>query len=512
MITLQEVSNALGVDLGNIYGKFSDISMHSDRSGPDVLFLAIPSIRYTAKDVTYMAWKKGTRVVLAWGNEYRYFENSDQPGQICIFQNLPKNTVHILGRLFYPCRPSLKCAVTGTNGKTSTVFFLSQLWQTSKKSWVSMGTLGTQGSLHIDFPTSNINTADYLTLSCALHKSAQQGVGCFAYEASSHGLHQNRVPQDAVDVGIWTSFSQDHLDYHKTMQDYWQAKASLGKLCCKAWLVNDKVFQYRKILEKGRESNDSLSQKNFENILDYSLKSACPLLRYGLGNKTSLWGQCTIHKQHYHHTKVSIRIDGYVWNGTVPWIGSFQCENLVASLGAFYLLGGSLDDAFEAISSGHISAPPGRLERVSDGPAGGGIYIDYAHTPDGLYQVLKALRALNPKKLGVIFGCGGERDTGKREKMGKIAKDNADWVILTDDNPRFEDPEKILDDIQKGCPLAQRIRCRSAAIRAGISSMKQDHIILIAGKGHEAFQWIGSDRIAFQDREVVEEYLGLSSV
>ncbi|ETZ06971.1 UDP-N-acetylmuramoyl-L-alanyl-D-glutamate--2,6-diaminopimelate ligase [Holospora obtusa F1] len=524
MITLQDVCCALGVNLGIIQENFSDVSLHSERSGPDVLFWASPSAQYTVEDLAYMAWEKGVRVILAWGSNYRCFQNPNCLNQVCIFQNFPKNTVEILANVFYPGRPSSKCAVTGTNGKTSTVSFLSQLWKTSKIPYVSMGTLGIQGNLNFDFSSSYINTADYLTLSCVLHTSAKKKIQHFAYEASSHGLQQLRIPADAVDIGIWTSFSQDHLDYHKTMEAYWSAKFSLGSLCKKAWLVNDTVYRKFMLMDSssvsyGQNTPSDITFSDLSSSRAGGLRSLekefqqsflsqmqCDVLCYGLGKNTSLWAECFIYKQSCKGAEVLIRIDSYVWRGIIPLVGSFQCENLVAALGAFYLLGGNLDDAFHIIASGSIQTPSGRLEKVCDGPlGGGGIYIDYAHTPDALYQVLRTLKALKPERLGVVFGCGGERDKEKREKMGKIAQENAHWVIITDDNPRYEDPEKILNDIQRGCPNAQRIRCRRTAIEAAISYMKQGDILLIAGKGHEAFQWVRDEKRVFQDNQVVHE-------
>ncbi|PPE02999.1 Mur ligase family protein [Holospora curviuscula] len=490
-ISLETISQVLKVDLGKIQGEFSHVSMHSHRGGPDVLFWAVPSIRYTVEEIAQLAWRTGTIVVLAWGPEYRCFHHSEHSSKVCIVQNFPKNTLEILGRLFYPQRPLLKCAVTGTNGKTSTVSFLSQLWHSSGVRWVSMGTLGMQGVPVVDFPVSTINTADYLTFCCALHKSSEQDVQYFACEASSHGLHQGRIPEDAVDVGIWTSFSRDHLDYHTTMKNYWEAKASLGALSRTAWLVHTEVYQ----------KSFSMNPQGI---------SGNPL-QYGVGNATDLWAEYDIQAQNNTHTQVSIRIDSYSWNGAVPWIGAFQCGNFTAALGAFYLLGGNLDDAFQALASGDVQVPPGRLEWVGNTSLGGRIYIDYAHTPDALSHVLQVLRTLNPVRLGVVFGCGGERDRAKRKSMGAIAQRYADWVIITDDNPRTEDPEKILDAIQQGCPRAQRIRCRSSAIKAGIFKLRQGHILLVAGKGHETVQWIGDQAIPFQDREVIAPYVELST-
>ena len=227
-------------------------------------------------------------MVLSWGKEYRCFHNAQCSAQVCIVEDFPKNTLQILSKLFYPQRPVGKCAVTGTNGKTSTVSFLSQLWNAASVPWISMGTLGIQGSPMFDFPVSNINTADYLTLCCTLHKSAQKGIQYFAYEASSHGLHQHRIPKDAVDVGVWTSFSQDHLDYHKTMQAYWDTKASLGALSRTAWLVHTEVYH-----QSFSMNPPGLSRK---------------ALQYGPGNGTPLWGEYTLQKQYDNHTHVSIRI------------------------------------------------------------------------------------------------------------------------------------------------------------------------------------------------------------
>jgi UDP-N-acetylmuramoyl-L-alanyl-D-glutamate--2,6-diaminopimelate ligase len=349
-----------------------------------------------------------------------------------------------------------------------------------------MGTLGTRSSNAEGLVHSDINTPDLLTLSAALHYSALNHIDRFAFEASSHGLDQDRIPRDAVNVGVWTSFSQDHLDYHQTMEAYWKAKARLAPLCQKAFLVHSSV-------------------PDTHTFASYMAPLA-EVLSYGAGVQGSTWAAYDILGMTEYSTEVKLRIDHHTWQGTLPWVGTFQCENFLAALGVCYLSKSNLPQIFSALERGACFPPPGRLEWVGQS-AGGNIYVDYAHTPDGLYHVLTALRRLSPRRIGVVFGCGGDRDALKRPVMGRIAQAHADWVILTSDNPRFEDPHAILKDIQKGCPDAQCIVNRAEAIYAAIQRLDKGDVVLVAGKGHEQFQWTAEGEVPFQDKQYIQSVL-----
>lgn len=485
MLTFKDICHLLNIEDVCAAGiaPFSDVALHSDRSGEGVLFWAIPNSKYTLKDLTELAWRTGSHVVLAYGNEPLIFRNPSNASQICLVRPFASDALNVLGKAFYPERPKFTCAVTGTNGKTSTVWWLSQLWQATERSWATLGTLGEMSSMGVLLVANKNTTADYLTLSCALHKSSQHNVECFAFEASSHGLHQKRIPEDAVDIGIWTSFSQDHLDYHRTMENYWKAKSELILFCKQHILVHESI-PYFEDLKK--------------------LQSKALLLRYGKGIDTKLWAAYELCYKNGSSTEIKIRIDQYSWQGSLPWAWEFQCANFIAALSAFHLSGGDLERAFAALREGKLLSPPGRLEWVATTGSNADVYVDYAHTPDALYYALTALRALNPKKLGVVFGCGGERDHKKRKLMGEVAFQNADWIILTNDNPRSECPERILDDIQKGCQNAQRIPCRKSAIEFGIHQLECGDILLIAGKGHETVQWTSNGPITFQDKQCIQ--------
>lgn len=488
MPSLREIFNAVdiqGVDVPeDVHCR--DVAMHSERAGPGVLFWASPSSHYSLDTLTTIAWQKGSNVVLAWGAQPSVRINPENPKQFCVQYPIHASVLPLLSAYFYPKRPVFTCAVTGTNGKTSTVWFLSQLWGAQEVSWTTMGTLGTRSSSAEDLPHSEINTPDHLTLAAALHYSALNNIDRFAFEASSHGLDQGRIPLDAVNVGVWTSFSQDHLDYHETMKAYWTAKSRLASLCQQAFLVHKDIPEVH--------------------ALTSCMRPDAKVLTYGLGMEEDTWAAYDIVTCTESSTEVKLRIDHHTWQGTLPWVGNFQCENFLAALGVFYLSKGDLAHIFSALEKGACFPPPGRLEWVGE-RAGATIYVDYAHTPDGLHRVLSALRMLSPRRIGLVFGCGGNRDALKRPVMGRIAQESADWVILTSDNPRFEDPHTILKDIQTGCPDAQCIVNRAEAISAALKKLYKGDILLVAGKGHEDVQWTAEGAVSFQDKVYIQSVL-----
>ena len=487
-LELREIFKTLevfGLDVPREYF-FTDVAMHSQRAGPGVLFWAAPSRQYDLGTLTQLAWSKGSDVVLTYGPSACIQMNPENPQQCCVTYPFQSASLGKLAALFYPCRPTFSCAVTGTNGKTSTVWFLSQLWSAQGIPWTTMGTLGTRSSKEAELVYSGTNTADLLTLSAALHYSELAEISCVAFEATSHGLHQGRVPQDGVNVGVWTSFSQDHLDYHQTMQDYWQAKARLGSLCRDAFLVHEDV-------------------PDLPGLRSY-MSPQVGLLTYGSGVAGKNWAAYDVIDVNAQGTQVNIRVDQHVWRGALPWVAGFQCENFLAALSVLYLAKGDVMAALSCAEEGRYFPPPGRLECVGR-VKGASIYVDYAHTPDGLYRALATLRTLQPRRIGLVFGCGGDRDKLKRPLMGRIAQEHADWVILTSDNPRFEDPKTIIQNIQEGCPDGESVIDRAEAISMAISTLRSGDVLLVAGKGHEDVQWTAGGPVPFQDKEYIHSVL-----
>ena len=381
-------------------------------------------------------------------------------------------------RKFYPRQPALTVAVTGTNGKSSTVDFLRQIWQTAGLKSASMGTLGAIGpSGHIDLGHT---TPDPVAIHATLQALADEGVQRCAMEASSHGLAQYRL--DAVSLGAvaFTNLTQDHLDYHHNMDDYRAAKlrlfADLAPAGCPA-IVNADSDQRGAFDAAARSAGLELVSMGWRGD-DLKIEELMPRAT----------GQTLF-----------LKWRGQSFKTDLPLIGEFQALNALTAAG----LALATSTPLEAVSEGMAGLKPvkGRLEFVGEAAGQAGVFVDYAHTPAGLDVLIRAARPHTAGRLVVIFGCGGDRDKGKRPLMGKIAAKHADTVIVTDDNPRSEDPAQIRAEIMAAVPNGREISDRGEAIRTAIAELKAGDTLLIAGKGHETGQIIGDTIVPFSDQE-----------
>ncbi|MDB2683210.1 UDP-N-acetylmuramoyl-L-alanyl-D-glutamate--2,6-diaminopimelate ligase, partial [Alphaproteobacteria bacterium] len=360
---------------------------------------------------------------------------------------------------FYGVQPKTIIAVTGTNGKTSTTIFAQQLWEMAGKKAVSMGTIGIHGSgIERD---GAMTTPDPVTLHKDLADLSEKGITHLAIEASSHGLDQYRLDGVNIKAAGFTNLSRDHLDYHPDMEDYLRAKARL----------------FTDLLEEGGVAVLNADAPQFED-----LKSKCTnVISYGFAGddykviKTvpTAYGQ-----------DVQLQIDGEEHEIHFPFVGEFQLMNALCALG-LVSMGKSANDYIHFFKN--LKGVPGRLQPVSGHPGGAGIYIDYAHTPDALENVLKAARPHTENRLICITGCGGDRDKGKRPQMAKMASELADYAIITDDNPRSEDPAAIRADMIAGIEKDnfEEVDGRGAAIHKAIHDLQKGDVLIIAGKGHE---------------------------
>lgn len=381
----------------------------------------------------------------------------------------------LLYHLFYPYTPRCSVAVTGTNGKTSVVNFLHQICQLAGLSSTAVGTLGVVSS----FSGKNNSHCVGLTTppALALYQLFQKE-DFFAFEASSHALVQQRLDPMSVDVGVFTSFSQDHLDYHHTLDAYWQAKCLLFQRYVHRWQI---LFK------------DLPSCPN----------PALPTLYYGAASDDFIADALSratyrILMQKPEGCEVEFCLQGCTWQSFLPLVGAFQMENLLAALCSFVCGGGCLRQIIPQLH--RIKPIVGRMDYIA-AHQGGRIYVDYAHTPDALAQALSMLRAHTPGRLLIVFGCGGQRDQDKRSLMGKIAQEQSDIVIITDDNPREEDPQRIRQEILSSCPKAQEIFPRETAIYEAMQQLQEGDTLLVAGKGHENTQIIGQETRAFSDHQ-----------
>jgi UDP-N-acetylmuramoyl-L-alanyl-D-glutamate--2,6-diaminopimelate ligase len=386
---------------------------------------------------------------------------------------------------FYSQQPQTIVAVTGTNGKSSTVDFLRQIWEQANLRGASMGTLGAIGPKgHIDLGHT---TPDPVAIHATLQSLAQDGVSHVAMEASSHGLAQYRL--DAVHLSgvAFTNLTQDHLDYHETMDEYRAAKtrlfSELAPKGCPA-VVNADSDQRLFFEEAGRSAGLDIVSVGWRGA-DLKIEELMPK---ATGQRLFL---------DWRGEKAAIDL---------PLIGEFQALNALTAAGL--ALAGGVD--LQAVAEGMAKLKPvkGRLEYVGETDAGAGIFVDYAHTPAGLDVLIRAARPHTAGRLVVVFGCGGDRDRGKRPLMGEVAAKHADLVIVTDDNPRSEDPAFIRSEVLVGVPNGLEIGDRGEAIRRAIKDLRKGDTLLIAGKGHETGQIIGDTVVPFSDQETALAVLG----
>ncbi|CAB1276942.1 UDP-N-acetylmuramoyl-L-alanyl-D-glutamate--2,6-diaminopimelate ligase [Candidatus Nitrosacidococcus tergens] len=387
---------------------------------------------------------------------------------------------------FYPSKQIRITGITGTNGKTSVSHFLVQALHSEQTPCGIIGTLGI-GTLESVTP-SKLTTPDSLSIHKHLSDFCNVGVSNVVIEVSSHALDQGRVNGINFNNAIFTNLSRDHLDYHHNMANYEAAKS--------------KLFHWPELEYAVINIDDKIGCNLISKV-----SNSTKVISYGLSDNASLQAKCI----HYNKSEISLEIQGK-WGSSLlqcPLLGKFNVYNILAALGGLLAHNIPFDEALERLSQ--IKTVPGRMELLEN-PAGPLVVVDYAHTPDALSQVLYSLKEhLDPKgKLWCIFGCGGNRDSGKRSLMGEVAEQFSDFVVLTDDNPREEDPVQIIIDIMSGMKHPDKIykyRPRSEAISRTIQLAKSKDIILIAGKGHEEYQQIGTKFHPFSDKQCAQQAL-----
>jgi len=383
----------------------------------------------------------------------------------------------------YASRPGMLVGVTGTNGKTSVVEYMRQIWTRATWPAATIGTLGVACPvLELASSSAMLTTPAPESLYALLHQMAKSGITHTAFEASSHGLDQQRMAGLGVNVAVFTNLSQDHLDWHGDMDSYFAAKAKLfhqNLLDGGTAVLNADDAQVMKLKEQLEKRQIVIWTVGSNPEADFCIQKI---------------------ESHPFGLDVQITAKGQAFRFPVALSGTFQAVNAVMAAVAAYASGMPLQDSLGALPS--LTPVRGRMQPIHEHPAGARIIIDFAHTPDALEAALIALRDQTPDKLKVIFGCGGDRDKGKRQKMGAIAAKLADHIIITDDNPRSEDPSAIRAEICKGCPDAKEISPRDAAIKAAIAGLDGGDTLLIAGKGHETSQMIGTETLPFDDASV----------
>jgi UDP-N-acetylmuramoyl-L-alanyl-D-glutamate--2,6-diaminopimelate ligase len=384
---------------------------------------------------------------------------------------------------FYPKQPATIAAVTGTSGKTSVAAFTRQIWQELGHASASIGTIGLVSPKRTVY--GSLTTPDPIALHRQLDEIANDGVTHLAFEASSHGLDQYRLDGVRIAAGGFTNLTRDHMDYHPDVAHYLGAKLRL----------------FRDLVVDGGAAVISADHDCSQQVIDAARERGLRIMAVGRNADGAGEGirlvDATVEG---FAQKLALEHRGRRHLIKLPLVGEFQIENALVAAGLAIGTGSEMDAVLASLE--HLEGAKGRLERVGE-HNGAPIFVDYAHKPDALAKALQALRPYAMRKLIVVFGCGGDRDAGKRPLMGAIASDNADSVIVTDDNPRSENPEKIRAAILDAAKGAEDIGDRANAIKAGIAALQPGDALLIAGKGHETGQIVGDKTLPFSDHEAV---------
>jgi len=378
---------------------------------------------------------------------------------------------------FYGRQPKTIAAITGTSGKTSVAAFTRQIWETLGHEAASVGTIGVVTPKREVY--GSLTTPDPVALHRTLAELADEGITHLAIEASSHGLDQHRLDGVRVDAGAFTNLSRDHMDYHPTIEHYLAAKLRL----------------FEALVVDGGAAVIVADHEHSAQVVNVAKKRGLRLITVGRRGDTIRLRDVVVDG---FAQKLTIDHAGMAYSVALPLVGPFQVENALVAAGLAIATGGEAAAVFKALES--LRGAPGRLDFIGE-RHGAPVFVDYAHKPDALDKALEALRPYVKRDLVVVFGCGGDRDAGKRPMMGEIAVKAADRVIVTDDNPRSENPAAIRAAILKAAPGAREIGDRREAIRAAVASLQPGDVLLIAGKGHESGQIIGGRTLPFSDHD-----------
>ena len=395
----------------------------------------------------------------------------------------PRRALALAAAKFYALQPATIAAVTGTSGKTSVAAFTRQIWERLGHASASIGTIGLVSPKRTVY--GSLTTPDPIALHQQLDEIARDGVTHLAFEASSHGLDQYRLDGVRIAAGGFTNLSRDHMDYHPDVAHYLNAKLRL----------------FRDLIPPGGAAVISADHECSPQVIEAARTRGLRLVAVGANGdgkgegirlvEAGIDGFAQRLVLEHRGRRISLKL---------PLVGAFQIENALVSAGLAIATGSEAGAVFASLE--HLEGAKGRLERVGE-RNGAPVFVDYAHKPDALAKALQALRPYAKRKLVVVFGAGGDRDAGKRPLMGAIASENADRVIVTDDNPRSEKPETIRAAILAAAKGATEIGDRAGAIRAAIDDLQPGDALLIAGKGHETGQIVGDRTLPFSDHEAV---------
>lgn len=476
-----QVINA--AEIGN--KEFVGLTCDSRQVEPGFLFAALPGSQVDGRAYISDAMARGAVAVLAPEGTDPELTKKSVP---LITDPNPRRRYSLVAAQFFETQPRSIVAITGTNGKTSVAGFVRQILAGLGYKSASAGTLGVEVS---GFDTNsapklkaayNLTTPDSVDLHRSLSELESLGVNHLALEASSHGLDQYRLDGIKISAAAFTNLSRDHLDYHLTVDAYLEAKLRL----------------FSELVVDG-----GAAVINADDIYADAFRSAAQARGFQLLSYGKQGQDIRLVKLQPDHDgqQMTIEVLGAMYSFKLPLVGDFQASNVLCALGLVISLGENVEKSVAQLAK--LTGIAGRMEYVGSHPNGAPVYVDYAHTPDALENVLGALRPHTKGRLHVVFGCGGDRDAGKRSEMGAVASRLADQAIVTDDNPRSEDPISIRSAVLSACPGAVEIGDRKLAISKAVNDLKPNDVLVVAGKGHETGQIIGDQILPFDDRETV---------
>ena len=454
------------------------IAVDSREVREGTLFAAMPGSRVHGAEFIQYALRMGAAAVLtdAAGAKLAAEELAGSDAALVVSDS-PREALARTAALWFGGQPATMIAVTGTNGKTSVSTFVRQIWVEMGLPAVNLGTTGVEGAWAAPLAHT---TPEPITLHRTLAEAAQNGITHAAMEASSHGLDQRRLDGVTLKAAGFTNFTQDHLDYHETFEAYFAAKAAL----------------FARVLPEDGTAVVNIDDEKGVDIAAIARARGCEVITVGRDG-----GDLHLQGQRFDATGQDLR---FTWRGKtyqkrLNLIGGFQGDNVLLAAGLVIACGADPQEVFDTLP--HLTTVRGRMQLAATRDNGAAVFVDYAHTPDAVATALAAMRPHVMGRLVAIVGAGGDRDRAKRPLMGQAAAENADMVIVTDDNPRSEDPASIRAAVLGGAPEAMEVGDRAEAILRGVDALEPGDALLIAGKGHETGQIVGDDVLPFDDVE-----------
>lgn len=472
LLNIADFDPAMDVDV-------TGITADSRNVQPGNLFAALPGTTADGWKFVDAALASGAVAVLA-GLDH---DNENLPVYCHVAEN-PREELSKLAERFEGVKPNIVAAVTGTNGKTSVAHFTRQIWSQLHIKAASIGTLGlVTDEAIVDL---HYTTPDPVLLHQVLHRLKDHNIDHVVLEASSHGLDQRRVDAAGVSIAAFTNFTRDHMDYHEGAKNYLNAKLGLVS----------------RVVKPGGVAILNADSDVFDDFAAAAKSRNVVVISYGYKGTDIRLVEARSHPQ---GQILDLVVHGHKVQLDLPLAGEFQAMNVLCALGIVIMAGDDVTAALSVLPK--LANVPGRMELAGKLECGCGVYVDYAHTPDALETVLSAIRPHVEQRLIVVFGCGGDRDKGKRPLMGAVAEKLADVAIITDDNPRGEEPSSIRAEIKTACPNGLEMGDRRSAIARALQMAAAGDVVVIAGKGHESGQIIQGKVLPFDDRLVVRDLI-----